>query len=157
MPIWFVALFIVLNLTSSADSSGICTQDCVVEIRGLQASYGHGDKVVFSLENVSKGDIIVTVALDGFNAGEWHEEYPSVFDSKHPLAKVVLGKTMRSGERAKCSFDPVAILLAKARAVGYVSKAESYRLRAVVHDDKGPLQTVVSNTFRVSGINGPKS
>jgi hypothetical protein len=155
IPVWFLAILIAVSLTSSADSSGICTQDCIVEITGLQASYGHGAKVEFALENMSRRDIIVVVALDGFYAGEWHEEFPSVFDPKHPLAKVVLAKRMKPGERAKCSFDPVAILSAKARVVGYRSKADSYRLRALIHDDKGPLQTVISNAFRLSGADVP--
>jgi hypothetical protein len=157
IPIWFLAIFVAGTLPSLSDSSGICTHDCIIEITGLQASYEHGAKVEFSLENMSRRDVIVVVALDGLNAGEWHEEYPSVFDPKHPLAKVVLAKTMKPGERAEFSFDPITILSAKARVVGYSSKAESYRLRADIHDGKGPLQTVVSKAFRVSTADAPKS
>lgn len=52
----------------------------------------------------------------------------------------LLAKTLKAGEHAKYSFDPAAILSAKARVVGYKSKANSYRLRALIHDDKGPLR-----------------
>ena len=156
IPVWFLAILIAASLTSLADSSGVCTQDCIVEITGLQASYGQGAKVKFFLENMSRRDIIVVVALDGFYAGEWHEEFPSVFDPQHPLAKVVLAKTMKPGERVKCSFDVVAILSAKARVIGHRSKVDSYRLRALIHDDKGPLQTVVSSAFRLSGADVPR-
>src|SRR5579864_7094809 len=48
IPVWSLAALIVVSLTSSADSAGICTQDCIVEITGLQASYVHGAKVEFS-------------------------------------------------------------------------------------------------------------
>lgn len=133
-----------------------CTQDCIVEIAGLRPSYSEGSKVEFSLENTANHDIIVIVALVGFYSGEWHEEVASIFDSQPPLAAIVIGKKLKAGERAKYSFDPEVSLSARERVLGFKSKAESYRLRVQVRDEKGPVQTVVSKPFQLSHADKPK-
>ena len=155
LPLYLFVMLALINVGSPVDSPTVCRGDCIVQITGMQASYRES-KIEFALENTAKRDIIVVVVLDGSYSGEWQEEVASVFDPNRPLAAVVRGKRLKAGERAKYSFDPEVSLSARARVLGFKSKATSYQLRVEVRDENGPLQTVVSKPFRLSHADTPK-
>jgi hypothetical protein len=141
-----------------------CTQQCLVQIEGLQSTYSEGSRSKLVVDNRSAGDLYVNVAVEGFRDGSWEEITDSIIDKPRNARKTVMFRKVRARSSFQfvfsiCDISILQSTTGKTTVTSFCSYAKRggtvpsmLRLRVDVfsQDQERIVQRVLSKQFRAT-------
>jgi hypothetical protein len=95
-----------VSALSNTTWAGTDADECNFKISGLHSVYSAGSRSTIVVENRSKSDAYVNIALEGMQHGSWIEVAGSISDPRRSFSKVHRMKLVKLGQSYSFAFSP---------------------------------------------------